>query len=391
MFKTLGFVQRYGIGIKTAREAMTKNGNQPIDFIVDQNNVVCILRGEKMSIPVLTFFNNKGGVGKTSLIYHLAWMFDHLGKKVLIADIDPQANLTAAFLSEDEVDDIWNSKPNNNTIYQCVRPLADVSDLLNANVQRISENLFLVPGDVALSSFEDQLSEVWPKSLASSNIYRPLRILSAFWQILQTAAKDNDAEIILIDIGPNLGAINRSILIAADHVIIPMGADLYSLQGLKNLGPALFGWKDEWSRRLENWSRSKEKMSKPDFLLPEGKMQPIGYLCQQYGVRLDRPVRAYDKWVKKIPAVYREYVLREETKTSIKQEDDPYCIATIKHYRSLVPIAQEHRKPIFDLTPADGAIGAHANAVSAAKDDFKKLSLKIAEKIGMAIPKKEMQ
>jgi hypothetical protein len=52
-----------------------------------------------------------------------------------------------------------------------------------------------------------------------------------------------------------------------------------------------------------------------------------------------------------------------------------------------VPIAQEHRKPIFDLTPADGAIGAHANAVSAAKDDFKELSLKIAEKIGLAIPK----
>lgn len=95
----------------------------------------------------------------------------------------------------------------------------------------------------------------------------------------------------------------------------------------------------------------------------------------------------YDKWVQKIPVVYREAVLKEEITAHIKQEDDPYCIAIIKHYRSLVPRAQEHRKAIFDLTSADGAIGSHANAVSAAREDFKKLSLKIAEKIGLVIHK----
>jgi len=338
-----------------------------------------------MSIPVLTFFNNKGGVGKTSLVYHIAWMLDHLGKKVLIADIDPQANLTAAFLPEDKIDEIWNTMPKSNTIYQCVKPLAGVGDILTGSTQKISKNLFLLPGDVALSDFEDQLSSVWAPSLANNNIYRPMRILSAFWQILQTAALEKKAEIILIDIGPNLGAINRSVLIATDYVIIPMGADLFSLQGLKNLGPALSNWKKEWSKRLDNWKENKDKTDYPDFILPEGKMQPIGYLCQQYGVKLNRPVRAYDKWIQRIPEVYRESVLEEKASSNINQADDPYCIATIKHYRSLVPIAQEHRKPIFDLTPADGAIGAHANAVSAAKDDFMNLSIKIAEKIGLRI------
>jgi len=341
--------------------------------------------GEKMSVPVLTFFNNKGGVGKTSLVYHLAWMYDHLGKKVLLADIDPQANLTAAFLSEDKIDEIWNMTPNGNTIYQCVKPLAGVGDLLEANILPISDNLFLLAGDVALSSFEDQLSTQWPNSLASTNLYRPLRILSAFWQILQTAAKEINAEIIMIDIGPNLGAINRSVLIATDYVVIPMGADLFSLQGLKNLGPTLIEWKDEWSRRLANWATSREKKDYPDFSLPDGKMLPIGYLCQQFGVILERPVQAYDKWVQKIPAVYRKFVLNEEVPENIKREDDPHCIATIKHYRSLVPLAQEHKKPIFDLTYADGAIGGHVTTVSAAKEDFKKLSIKIAEKIGLMI------
>ena len=53
-----------------------------------------------MNIPVLTFFNNKGGVGKTSLVYHLAWILSQTGHRVLTCDLDPQANLSAAFLNE---------------------------------------------------------------------------------------------------------------------------------------------------------------------------------------------------------------------------------------------------------------------------------------------------
>ena len=333
-----------------------------------------------MSVPVLTFFNNKGGVGKTSLIYHLAWMYSHLQKRILIADMDPQANLTAAFLNEDDIYSIWN-EADNSTIYQCLKPLAGVGDIKEPQLQTISNNLYLLPGDVALSKFEDQLSDVWPKSLDTINAFRPLRILSACWQIMQIAAQKINADIILVDIGPNLGAINRSVLIAADYVIIPMGADLFSLQGLKNLGPTLKDWKNAWELRLARWSTGTEKNDYPNLQLPEGKMQPLGYVCQQYGVRLDRPIRAYDKWIQKIPQVYREAVLGEKETAEIRQEDDPYCIAIIKHYRSLIPIAHEHRKPIFDLTVADGAIGSHANAVAMAREDFKNLTQKIAAKI----------
>ncbi len=57
-----------------------------------------------MSVKVLTFFNNKGGVGKTSLVFHLAWMLSDMGKRVVAIDLDPQANLTSAFLSEDDLE-----------------------------------------------------------------------------------------------------------------------------------------------------------------------------------------------------------------------------------------------------------------------------------------------
>lgn len=330
-----------------------------------------------MSCPVLTFFNNKGGVGKTSLVYHLAWMFAEQGKRVVCADIDPQANLTAAFLDEDAVADIWEGEEAGSTIYRCVAPLMRVHDLVSPQLKKFHENLFLLPGDVALSAFEDTLSRAWPQGMGGGDeLYRDVRILSAFWTIMQQAAEQTSADVILVDIGPNLGAINRSVLIATDFVVIPLGADLYSLQGLKNLGPTLRTWRKKWAKRCDNWE---DEMDMSDaeaaaLLLPPGRMLPLGYLCQQYGVRLERPVKAYDKWVQRIPAVYREKVLGEKHPPHIRQEDDPCCLATIKHYRSLIPMGQEHRKPIFDLTSADGAIGSHANAVRAAREDFATLA-----------------
>ncbi|MDV2873384.1 AAA family ATPase [Phytobacter diazotrophicus] len=336
-----------------------------------------------MTTPILTFFNNKGGVGKTSLIYHLAWMFSSLGKKVVAVDLDPQANLTAAFLDEDKIEEIWNKSDSGSTIYQCVKPLTGVGDIVAPKLQKINNNLYLIPGDVALSSYEDTLSTEWPNSMGDNNLYRPMRILTSFWQVMQLGAKKVKADIILADIGPNLGAINRSVLLGTDYVAIPLGADLFSLQGLNNLGPTLRSWKNLWRKRLDNWHTSLDYTQMSDFALPIGSMTPIGYLCQQHGVRLDRPVKAYDKWVQRIPEVYRKAVLNEEVKDVIKQESDPYCLATIKHYRSLVPMAQEQRKPVFNLTSADGAIGSHSNAVQEAKKDFKLLASVLSKKMGL--------
>ena len=81
-----------------------------------------------MSVPIITFFNNQGGVGKTSLVCHLSWMFKNLGKKVLAVDLDPQSNLTAAFMTEDDLEKIWNDESHASTIFQSVKPLTSVED-----------------------------------------------------------------------------------------------------------------------------------------------------------------------------------------------------------------------------------------------------------------------
>ncbi|MGC8475952.1 MAG: ParA family protein [Acetobacteraceae bacterium] len=331
-----------------------------------------------MGIPVLTFFNNKGGVGKTTLAYHLAWMFGELGLRVLAVDLDPQANLTSAFLDEDQLVGLWeeaDQKPN--TIFRCIRPLLEVGDVQPADQVRISPRISLVPGDLALSGFEEELSGQWPASMRDTNLIRPFKVLSAFWQVMQAAAAANEASLILVDVGPNLGAINRSALIASDWVLIPLKPDLFSLQGLRNLGPALESWRRLWKRRLENWGD-------PSIALPEGVMRPAGYVAQQHDVRLDRPVRAYSRWIERIPLEYRRSVLRKPEEQAPAFGNDPECLATLRHYRSLVPMAMEARKPIFALRSADGAIGAHSHSVRSAYADYRALAEKILARIGVS-------
>ena len=157
--------------------------------------------------------------------------------------------------------------------------------------------------------------------------------------------------------------------------MVPLGADLFSLQGLRNLGPTLTRWRTDWKKRLDNWQN-------PAFALPAGTMKPIGYVVQQHGVRLSRPVKAYDRWVNRIPAQYRRSILGEpESPPDLRPADDPNCLATLKHYRSLVPMGQESRKPIFSLTVADGAIGSHAVAVRDAYGDFRALAAKLLDRV----------
>lgn len=335
-----------------------------------------------MSVPVLTFFNNKGGVGKTSLVYHLSWMFSTMGKRIVAIDLDPQANLTSAFLTEEKLETLWDVDSlvgNSDTIYQCVRPLTEVGDILSPSTKQITSRLFLVPGDLGLAGFEDFLSQEWPNSLGSGTLYRPFRILTAFWQVAQLAAKQHKADLILADVGPNLGAINRSALIGSDHVVIPLAADLFSLQGLRNLGPTLKAWRSDWQKRVVNWPT-------PAFDLPAGSMEPVGYIVQQHTERLSRPVKAYDKWAARIPSVYRSSVLGVPGR-NVAPESDKHCLARLKHYRSLVPMAQEARKPIFQLTAADGAIGSHSYAVAEAAQHFRALAENILDLIGVPYSK----
>ena len=88
-----------------------------------------------------------------------------------------------------------------------------IGDIADPHLEEVSQEnqlslldqsqLVLLIGDLALSSFEDELSAVWPECLDRKE--RAFRVISAFWRILQKAATHSQANVILMDLGPNLG------------------------------------------------------------------------------------------------------------------------------------------------------------------------------------------
>lgn len=323
-------------------------------------------------MKTIIFFNNKGGVGKTTLVYHFTYMMAELGHRCLAVDLDPQANLSSMFLPDEELERIYSVDANRETIITGIKPLdKGTGDIASVHVHTIVPNIGLIAGDLDLSLFEDKLSASWSKCIDGDEA--AFRLISSLSRIVEDEAANFQADYCIIDVGPNFGALNRATLIAADYVVVPMAADLFSLQGLRNLGDRLAIWKREWQDRIQRNRAS-------DLLLPKGQIEPLGYIVMQHGIKESRPVQSYLKWANRIPAVFQEYVLHQST-TDITIENDPNCLALLKHYHSLIPMSMEVRKPIFLLKPADGAIGAHYQAVQRAYLDFKIMTERILESI----------
>lgn len=323
--------------------------------------------------PHIAFFNNKGGVGKTSLVYHCAFMFAEQNLRVLAVDLDPQSNLSIMALDESRLEALWPDDDHPLTMYGTVAPLFDgTGDVSTAHIEPLSDRLGLLVGDLALSRIEDDLSTEWPRCLEGRE--RAFRVTSAFWRVIDEAAKRHQADVVLIDVGPNLGAINRSALVASSHVVMPVAPDLFSLQGLKNLGPTLRKWRSTWATARPQAPAALGAM-------PMGDMNPAGYVLMQHAERLGRPTKAYAKWQRRLPIAYRESVLNVGSGDLIGADDKQ--IQRIKHYRSLMPMAMEARKPMFSLRSADGAIGAHQANVQQCHDDFAALTAAIAARTGI--------
>lgn len=325
----------------------------------------------------LVFFNNKGGVGKTTLTFNVAHMMARKGRRAVLLDYDPQCNLSAFVLGEESLFELWEDpSSSSSTVAQCVdlvrRGKGDISDptLVDAG-----DNLWLLPGDLNLSRFEQKLAESWGKIHATDN-EEALHVTTSLARLARAAADQVDADVVWIDVGPSLGALNRAALLACDAVVVPLAPDLFSLQGLKNVGPTLREWREDWKRALER-PQTPADVAGRDF-------RPTGYVVQPHLARVDRPVKAYKRWAGQIPAVFHEHVLGEDPPSPpLSLEDDPSRIAMLKHFASLVPLAQLARKPIFDLKQADGVGGGQTLAVAKARTEFSDLVDELARRLGI--------
>ncbi len=330
-----------------------------------------------MNAPIIAFFNPQGNVGTTSLVYHLAWMYQGLGLQVLALDLDPQASLTAMLVDEDRLAEIWKRDNKPNTVSKCIQPLMNgIGDLANPLLETIEDGFLLLSGDLSLSEFEDDLAWAWLRCLdLQQNLpdlcTNPVELVSAFWQLIIRITDTYRADLVLLDLGANLGAINRSALLAANYTIVPLTLDIFSLQGLKHLQPTLHRWQREW----QEWLTKNSVLASN---LPLGKIQPLGYTIWQHSIRLDRSMPDSKSLLAQVANIYQDNFTLPSISVPPDWADDPNCLVLLKNYQSLMPMALAARKAMFQLKPADGATGAYSKAVRDVSEEFRQLAQKIA-------------
>ena len=322
----------------------------------------------------IAFFNNKGGVGKTTLVFHVAWMLAEKGHRVIAADLDPQANLTAMALKPSQIDLIEEDQIE--SIYDVVAPVIAKGGEIEPVFVKVTDNFALISGDLELSNTEDALSREWTQCLSDSPLdrERAFAVTTSLAMAVSSAGEEFDADIALIDVGPNTGAINRSALLEADYVVVPVAPDIFSLKGLTNVGRGIGDWRKGWDKRLLNAPSIGEEW-------PHGKMQPLGYVVSRFSVYAGERAAHFRRWINRVPKTFHRDILGETAPYAGDIDHDPARLAWLKDYRSLMPMAMEVNKPIFLLTTSDGAIGGHQAGVKQAYEDFEALCLEILKRI----------
>jgi chromosome partitioning protein len=325
------------------------------------------LRSYTSSMRVIAFFNHKGGVGKTTLLFNVALALHELGHSVALFDADAQANLTGLALTEEAYDHALDTDA---TIWATVAPLVTgAGDFQPRPPVEIRDRVWVVPGDIRLSNFEAILPVGWTEALAGEA--RGFRVTSALHRLFAATADATDADYALIDLGPNVGALNRSALIAAHGVVIPLAPDLFSVMALPSVGNSMRDWQRQWRTAITN------QPDGLDFALPSGDARPLGYVSQQFSVYGSRPAAAYRDWLGRIAEAYREGVLSPLGLTSRDGADQ---LGALRNFGTLVPTAQHAHKAIFELS-GNEARGAQYTRAQESRDLFQEIATRVTSQL----------
>lgn len=322
-------------------------------------------------------FNNKGGVGKTTLLCNVAAYLQKVKyKKVMIVDMDPQCNATAYMFPFPQIEKIYTKSKK--TIYEIVKPLQRGIGFQKGDLPILKSPYFgvdVIVGDPDLSLSEDFLSKDWLDGKAGD--FRGLQTTLMFRDLL---SKLDEYDYVFFDVGPSLGALNRSVLAASDFFIVPMSSDIFSIQALENIAKSLNEWKKQLTRGLEDFKEKEGEAFLIDGHEVSWHIQFAGYITQQYTAKTvggkKQPVKAYEKIIKKIPLVVKNYLMELNSAELIKPR-----IGEITNLHSLVPLSQNSSVPIFALKAEHGVVGAHFNKVKEFEETLKEITDNLLENL----------
>lgn len=331
-------------------------------------------------MKAIAVFNNKGGVGKTTLLCNLAaYLAKRQGYKVLVVDADPQCNATQSVLKPEVVDRIYD-KGKDYTLWTFATPIKSGKGY--AQELRYFEptdfGFGLIAGDPKMSLLEDLLSADWLTSTAGQE--RGLRTTLMFSELL---SRCGEFDIVFFDMGPSLGAINRAVLLACDYFVVPASLDIFTIQAVRNISAALQDWRKKLEIGLGNidFDDADVGASYAGWNLKFG-----GYVTQQYTFRRDahgqkQAVKAYERILKRLPQSINASILKEYE--GISADPLAYELGSIPYFHSLVPLSQTSNKPIFDLRSADGVVGAHFAKVAEFEEVIGEVANNIVARCGL--------
>jgi cellulose biosynthesis protein BcsQ len=336
----------------------------------------------------VVFFNNKGGVGKTTLACNVvSYLAKRLGKRVLLVDADPQCNATQAIMTESYVEAIYADGASGvKTLHSYLRPI-EVGDPsidrviipLPAEMHRYGTDL--IPGHPNMSIVEDQLSSAWSDLIGAK--IGGMRITNWCHQLLDSLVGPYD--IVVFDVGPSLGALNRTIILSSDYIVTPFGSDIFSLLGIKNISTWIHNWDKQYLKAIDN-IRDSYGNTIDDFnpiTDTSKKFRFAGYSVQQYVTRKfksgPRAVASYDRIIREIPetaeAAMDTFRPANLSSNELKLGDVPFVY-------SLVPMSQASHTPIVDLTGSEGIRGNQYGQVKTYEDLISALCEKLLHNIG---------
>jgi len=323
-----------------------------------------------VSVHASAFFNNKGGVGKTTSIANLGDRLGAMGYTVVVVDLDPQCNMTQYFLSDDDWEDLYldSGKSANETIWNFVRPVSQSRSIQDVVAEPISLregrfNFSLVPGHPFVSRLDDALAESWGKL----RLAKVGGIESTFWGETLLATLEQQVaglDYVLFDLGPSLGPLNRSVLLASDSFISPVSPDLFSLYSFDNLRTWFKSLKSALRGALTFLDDDVENNTNARWYkqVTSGvRAASLGYISQEYVTRSTRgerrQTRAYARFFAEMPEKARALIEELNEGTDRKSLESPQ-IGVMPHMYSMVSLAHDAHAPIADLTSADGLTGA---------------------------------
>lgn len=292
----------------------------------------------------LVFCNNKGGVGKTTLAFNCGINLANKGYKVALIDLDPQCNLTLQTLGINFYENTLFSGEAK-TIYDVLKPKiegsGDIDDKIKLEHVR---NLYILPGDVRLSFFEDLLLSSYNQAAAGN--LRGYSDTSAIDRYLNEIGAAEEIDIFIIDTSPSLGVLNRIIFLGADYFVVPLNPDSYSLQGVKNLGPVFENWKKLWNVTAKAVAVSG---STPSNHILRGDALFIGYVINDFSVYDKKIVKKQRDWKEYIPDEVKKFLSERHGRNGLVEKSWKTPLGELQNYSQLTAISMDNHMAIQEF------------------------------------------